>query len=136
MLLGLLGNEIRANTSPQPAPQPVPQPKPLPAPSFNNCQADPNAAAAPNYPVQIAGIDKGAEVVQIKNVSDGAVDLNGWKMCSIKGNQLHEGIGGTLAPGETKAFPHTNPGNIWSNSEKDDGALYNANGQLVSYWND
>ena len=131
VLLGLLGNEIRANTSAQPAPQP----KPLPAPSFNNCQADPNAAAAPNYPVQIVGIDKGAEVVRLKNVSDAAVDLTGWKMCSITGNQLHEGIGGTLAPGETKGFGHPG-GPIWNNSEKDDGALYNASGQLVSYWND
>jgi micrococcal nuclease len=68
-------------------------------------------------------------------VSDAAVDLNGWRMCSIKGNQLHEGIGGSLAPGETRDFRHTG-GNIWNNSEEDDGALYNANGQLVSYWDD
>jgi hypothetical protein len=129
VLLGRLGNEIRAGGSAQPAPQP----KPLPAPSFNNREADPNAAVAPHYPVQIVGIDKSAEVVRLKNVSDAAVDLNGWRMCSIKGSQLHEGIAGSLAPGETRDFPYTNPGNIWNNSEEDDGALYNANGQLVSY---
>jgi hypothetical protein len=55
-----VGNELRAGDSAPPAPQP----KPSPAPSYNNCQADPNAAIAPHYPVQIVGIDKGAEIVQ------------------------------------------------------------------------
>jgi hypothetical protein len=127
VLLGLLGNEIRSHTVPPPQ---------LPPPSYNNCQADPNAAAAPNAPVRIVTVDKEAEVVRLQNVGGAAVNLDGWKMCSIRGNQLHEGIGGTLGPGETKDFPHTNPGNIWNNSERDDGALYNANNQLVSYWTD
>ena len=56
-------------------------------------------------------------------------------MCSIRGNQLHEGIGGTLAPGEVKDFQQ-NTGQIWNNGEDDDGALYNASGQLVRYWDD
>jgi hypothetical protein len=130
--------EVTATDAPPvqpPAPPSSPAPG-LPPPSYNNCQADPNAAAAPNAPVRIVTVDKAAEVVRLQNVSDAAVDLDGWKMCSIKGNQLHEGIGGTLAPGETKDFGHTNPGNIWNNSEPDDGALYNTSGQLVSYWTD
>ena len=47
VLLGLLGNEVRAfgqEIIPPPAP-PAPPP-----PSFNNCQADLNAPNAPNYP--------------------------------------------------------------------------------------
>jgi hypothetical protein len=124
-----------AAAPPQPQPPAPPAPQPLP-PSYNNCQADPNAAAAPNAPVRIVTVDKVAEVVRLQNVSGTMVNLDGWKMCSITGNQLHEGIGGTLAAGETKDFPHTNPGNIWNNSQRDDGALYNANGQLVSYWTD
>jgi len=135
VLLGLLGNEVRSANGPPPPPPPTPQPVPLPQPSFNNCQADPNAAAAPNYPVKIVTVDKAAETVRLQNVSPDAVNLDGWKMCSITGNQLHEGIGGSLAPGETKDFAHTNPGTIWNNSSSDPGALYNANGQLVSYWN-
>jgi hypothetical protein len=130
VLLGLLGNEVRANAAP-PAP---PQPKPLPPPSFNNCQADPNPGAAPHYPVQIVRIDKGAETVTLKNVSPEAVDLTGWRMCSIRGNQQHP-ISGPLAPGEEKVFPGP-AASIWSNSEEDDGALYNSQGQLVSYWDD
>ena len=145
VLLGLLGDEVRSGsgTPPPPGPPPTPtaQPTPapgptatpsLPPPSFNNCQADPTTA--PNYPVRIMSIDKAAEVVTLRNVSDQAVNLDGWTMCSVRGNQRHAGIGGTLAPGETKAFPNTGgEGTIWNNFEEDDGALYNANGQLVSF---
>lgn len=130
VLLGLLGNEVAANTPP-PAP---PAPRPLPPPSFNNCQEDPNKDAAPDYPVQITGIDKGAETVTLKNVSPDPIDLTGWRMCSIRGNQQHP-IGGGLAAGEERTFPGP-AGNIWNNSDSDDGALYNPNGQLVSYWED
>lgn len=138
--LGLLGNEIRAESEtappPEPAPEPPPEPPALPAPSFNECQADPNADNAPNYPVKIVTVDKAGEVVRLQNVSPEPVDLTGWIMCSITGNQRHEGIGGVLAPGETRDFPYTGSGMIWNNSERDDGALYNARRQLVSYWRD
>ncbi len=108
VLLGLLGNEVHGSGA---APVPPPSsPPPLPPPSFNNCQADPNPAAAPNYPVQIVAIDKGAETVTLKNVSPDPISLDGWHMCSIKGNQEHP-ISGTLASGEQKVFPGP-PGNI------------------------
>jgi hypothetical protein len=135
VLLGLLGNEIRDAGAPSFAPPVSPAtPKPLPAPSFNACQEDPNPSAAPDYPVQIVGINKQVEVVILKNVSPNAVDLTGWHMCSIKGNQEHP-ISGTLAPGEQKSFD-SSTGPIWNNSEQDNGSLYNAQGQLVSYWRD
>jgi hypothetical protein len=127
VLLGLLGNELRDNTAP-------PAPKPLPAPSFRDCQEDPNAAIAPNEPVQIVSVDKRAELVQLKNVSAAAISLDGWRMCSIKGNQQIP-IGGPLGPGETRSFRSTD-GSSWNNSDPDDGALYNPDGQLVSYWDD
>ena len=133
VLLGLLGNEIRDNGGAAP-PAPPAAPKPLPAPSFNACQPDPNPDAAPNYPVQIVDVDNDTEVVTLKNVSPDAIDLTGWHMCSIRGNQEHP-ISGTLAPAEQKDFSGP-AGPIWSNSEQDDGALYNAQGQLVSYWRD
>src|SRR4051794_40514626 len=102
VLLGLLGNEVAAPASPSVPTPPVPQP--LPAPTFNNCQADPNPGAAPNYPVQIISIDKGAETVTLKNVSPDAIDLSGWHLCSVRGNQEHP-ISGTLAPGQVQQFP-------------------------------
>jgi hypothetical protein len=79
-------------------------------------------------------IDKRGETVTLKNVSGEVVDLNGWHMCSIKGNQEHP-IGGTLAAGETKTFNGPQD-TIWNNGGQDDGSLYNAQGQLVSYWHD
>lgn len=133
VLLGLLGSEVRAGTSPAPAPQPTPTPA-LPPPSFNNCQEDPNGANAPNYPIRIVGVDKRQETVTLQNLSSEAINLDGWRMCSIRGNQLHP-ISGVLNPGETRTFSGPE-GNIWNNSENDNGALYNPNGQLVSYWSD
>jgi hypothetical protein len=133
VLLGLLGNEIRDNGQPQNIAPPQ-QPKPLPPPTFSACQEDPNPGAAPNEPVQIVAVDKRAETVTLKNVSPNPVDLADWHMCSIKGNQEHAIFGG-LAPGEEKTFPGPE-GNIWNNGETDNGSLYNAQGQLVSYWFD
>lgn len=123
VLLGLLGREVLSNRGempqpqlPEPEPQP-PEPAPLPPPSFNNCQADPNAALAPNFPVKIVGIDKRAEIVTLQNVSGDAVDLTGWTMCSIRGAQRHP-IGGVLAPGAEQGFSGPS-GPIWSNSDDD-----------------
>lgn len=112
-------------------PAPAAPPQPLPA-SFNNCQEDPNFAQAPNYPVQIVTVNKSSEVVTLKNVSPDPVNLDGWRMCSIKGNQRHP-IGGALAPGEQRDFPGPDAP-IWSNSDPDPGALYDTQGRLVSYW--
>lgn len=136
VLLGLLGREVLDNRlvviQPTPAPQPAPS---LPPPSYNNCQADPSAGQAPNYPVKIVGIDDKNEIVYLKNVSPQPVNLDGWIMCSIRGNQQHTGIGGTLTAGEERGFTYSG-GSIWNNTESDPGALYTPQGQLVSYWAD
>ncbi|MBN1888786.1 MAG: lamin tail domain-containing protein [Thermoflexales bacterium] len=120
-------------TTPPASPTPT-----LPPPSFNNCQEGPDPSAAANFPVRIVTVYKAAtpEAVKLENLSVYTVDLSGWRMCSITGNQEHTGIGGMLAPGEVKDFPRTGGGTIWNNSDRDDGALYNAAGQLVSYWID
>lgn len=126
---------VAAPTIPAPMPSPTPPPVPaIPPSSFNNCQADPDPNEAPNFPVRISKIDKRAETVTLENQSSDPVNLNGWRMCSIKGNQEHP-ISGTLAPREWRTFPGP-AGNIWNNSERDDGALYNERGQLISYWHD
>lgn len=134
VLFGLLGAEVR-DAARQPPPPPPPPPA-LPAPSFNDCKEDPNAAAAPNYPVKIVTIDKVLEIVRLQNVSPEPVDLLGWRMCSIKDGQLHEGIRDVLPAGAMRDFPYAGLGSIWSNTMRDDGALYNPQGQLVSYWYD
>jgi hypothetical protein len=100
---------------------------------FDVCQLDPNPTSAPNFPIMIDDIDKVAETVSLKNVSGQTIDLTGWHMCSINGNQEHTGLNGTLAPGQVRTFAHSNPGPIWNDTQRDDGALYNPAGQLIAY---
>jgi len=129
VLLGLLGNEIRANATPAPSPTPLP-------PSYNNCQEDPLAPQAPNSPIHITNVDKLGEVVRIRNVTNAAVDLTGWRICSIRGNQVHATLNGSIAAGQAMDIMSQADGNIWSNSENDDAALYDAKGSLISFWED
>jgi hypothetical protein len=140
--LPLVVADVKSTTPPPPAtntgpPSPTATPTPLP-PSFNGCQDDPNASLAPNYPVKIVIVMKAAipEVVRLQNTSTQTLDLTGWHMCSITGNQQHDGVAGTLAPGQIKDFPYTGVGFIWNNSLQDNGALYDGAGHLVSYWVD
>lgn len=129
VLLGLLGNEFGPAQS-----APAATPTPLPA-SFNACAEDPSFSQAPHYPVKIVAINKGAETVTLQNVSAEPINLDGWHMCSIKGNQEQAGIGGVLQPNESRSFTQQG-GNIWSNSDPDPGALYDSQGRLVSYYRD
>lgn len=123
------------STTPTPGPSPTATPT-LPPPTYNNCQADPNPNAAPNYPIRIIAIDKVGEIVRLRNESTSPVRLIGWEMCSITGSQHHPiDDTGALAPGEIRSF--TNGGApIWNNIERDDGALYDSEGRLVSYFFD
>jgi hypothetical protein len=113
---------------------PTAEPTPNP-PSYNSCRDDPYANQAPEYPIKITGINKQAETVTLRNLSGQTIDLTGWTMCSIRGNQLHDGISGTIGAGEQRTYPN-NTGNIWNNIDQDNGALYNPQGQLISYWRD
>jgi micrococcal nuclease len=74
--------------------------------------------------------------VELENVSNEPVSLDGWQVVSVRAFQIHRGIGGMLMPGERKAFPYTGRGNMWNNRERDDGALYDPTGKLISYWSD
>lgn len=95
-------------------------------------------AGVPDFPIRLVGVDKRAETVQLQNVSGTPVDLTGWHLCSVFGWQEHLPAGGTLgrlAPGQTADYANGGD-NIWRNDVRDDGALYDAAGQLVSYWVD
>lgn len=132
------GEQKPAEPTPAVAPPAAPAPTPVPVTPaatvwFSSCRSNPGGA--PNAPVTIAGVDKRAEAVVLKNVSSEAINLDGWIMCSIKGGQIHSGIGGVLQPGEQRRFQHVGS-NIWNNSEPDPGALYDAEGRLVAYWPD
>jgi len=121
-------------------PTPTATPVPTATPAPFRCPRIPLARPVdvPDFPIQLVSVDKRAESAQLRNVSGAAVDLTGWHLCSVFGWQEHLPVGGTfgsLAPGQTVAYANGG-GNIWRNDVRDDGALYDAAGQLVSYWVD
>jgi hypothetical protein len=109
---------------------------PIPPAIYDGCKSDPNPAGATNFPVRIVNVDKVAEVVTLQNISDKTISLEDWNMCSLGTNQDHDQIFGTIAPGQTRSFPNVGDPNVWNNNQRNDGALYNAAGFLVSYWVD
>lgn len=95
-----------------------------------------------NTGVEIVNIDLEAEVVVIQNRNNTDVDMTGWKIVSIKGNQefyfprgyiLKAGEAVTVASGESKGDLRWSekPVYIWSN-DGDKGELYDSRGNLVS----
>lgn len=102
------------------------------------------SATSPSSGVAIACIDLKTEITTIKNNSEAAVNISGWRLVSEKGNQEFTFPSGTtLAPGETIKIttgPNATAGsgvlvwtteNIWNN-DGDPGALYDSSGKLVS----
>lgn len=95
-----------------------------------------SASAAPESPVRIVAINKVSEVVTIRNMTNANVSVAGWRICSIKGDQLHATLSGVIGGGEQVTIGSAANGAIWNNGERDDGALYDASGRRVSYWAD
>lgn len=105
----------------------------------------PTATAVPptatNYvSILIVTVDKPREYVDIQNFGNGAVDLNGWKLVSLMGNQSCP-LSGVLQPNEIlrvwagKGTTGLSCGyriNIWNDTTDDPAVLYNAQGQEVS----
>jgi micrococcal nuclease len=98
--------------------------------------------------VFIAAVDKRSkpEVVTLTNDALGPVDLSGWTLVSVRGNQRYTIPGGTrLDPGSSVTI-YSGPGAdsagglfwtieyIWNNSELDPAELYDATGALVDRW--
>ena len=61
------------------------------------------------------------------------IDLTGWHMCSVTGNQQHP-LDSGIGAGAYRTFINNGPP-IWNDNSPDPGALYNPEGQLVSYFN-
>ena len=94
--------------------------------------------------VSIASINLAGEVVTVVNNGSSSVDLTGWKLVSEKGNQTYSFPSGTTIPagGTLKVLSGSKAvassgalvwtkSNMWNN-DGDPGALYNAQGQVVS----
>lgn len=102
--------------------------------SASLCRQTPNPGEAFNFPIAIFDIDQEREIVTLENVSDELVDLDGWTMCSLTGDQVHTGISGPIEALETLEFEYDGATQIWNDAEQDDGALYDADGNLISYF--
>jgi len=100
------------------------------------CSQAPKPSQAANFPININNIDKASEIVTLENLSDETVDLDGWTMCSLTGDQVHTGISGSIDFLAFVDFYYDGEDEIWNNVEQDDGALYDAAGNLVSYFED
>lgn len=92
--------------------------------------------------VSISTLDKKAEYIVIKNASANPVDLTGWKIVSVRGNQSFIFPAFSLAAGASvKVGDSANNTGIdfhwldgkgtWNNSESDPAELYDGSGQLV-----
>ncbi|KYH35993.1 hydroxyacylglutathione hydrolase [Clostridium tepidiprofundi DSM 19306] len=95
-----------------------------------------------NNKIIIQSIDKVAEIVVIKNNSDRDIDLTGWKLVSVTGNQtyifpkyiLKAGVSIKISSGNSKGDLKWSKRNIWNNSKEDDGELYDGLGNLVYHY--
>ncbi|MDI3545152.1 MAG: competence protein ComEC [Rikenellaceae bacterium] len=94
--------------------------------------------------VVISNIDKEDEIVTITNKSSKDINLKGWKIVSVTGNQQYVFSDYILKAGASvKVASGNKPGdliwgeeNVWNNSKSDSGELYDSNGNLVYKYED
>ncbi|MTI80826.1 MAG: MBL fold metallo-hydrolase [Firmicutes bacterium] len=123
---------------------------PVVQPTESGSKPEPSSAPIKtdtNADISIENISLDDEIVTIKNNSASNVDLTGWYIVSEKGSQTYYFPNGyTLTSGSTvyitsgRGAKDSAPkylkwtgSYIWNN-DGDPGALYNANGQVVSQW--
>ena len=97
-----------------------------------------------SHTVVINNVDKTAELVTITNTGTANVNLSGWVLLSVTGNQsytfpsiiLSAGSSLTVASGGATGDLIWTTGYIWNNSSSDPAQLYDSNGKLVSSYTD
>ena len=90
--------------------------------------------------VVISNVDKVGEIVTIENKSANDVNLSGWVLVSVTGNQsytfpsyiLKAGAKVTVASGGKSGDLIWSKSNMWNNSTSDPAQLYDAQGNLIS----
>jgi len=109
-------------------------------PSATASAVPPSATATSARSVEIISVNKSAEYVEVQNFGPTVVDLRGWRLVSVTGNESCP-LGETLNPNETLRIwsRRGNPGfdcqlgrAIWRDNEVDPAVLYNPQGQEVS----
>lgn len=97
--------------------------------------------------VMITELDKKAEYIVITNSSSNAIDLTGWKIISVRGNQSFTFPKFTLdsnssvkigdsAKNVDVEFHWLDGKGTWNNSKSDPAELYNPKGELVDKYDD
>lgn len=92
-----------------------------------------------NKNVIISSVDKANEIVTLKNKGTANVDISGWTLVSVAGNQtytipslvLKAGASVTIASGDASGDLKWTSANIWNNSSSDPAKLLDTNGNLV-----
>ena len=116
----------------------VPSATASPVPTATN--PPPSATATSVRSVEIITVNKPGEYVEIQNFTQTAVNLRGWRLVSVTGNESCT-LRGTLDPNEVLRIwsRRGNPGfdcqlgrEIWRDNEVDPAVLYNPQGEEVS----
>ena len=108
---------------------------------------EPVVQPEPILGVEISGLDKKGELVTIKSISNKDIDMTGWKLVSVRGNQqfifpsyiLKAGTSVTVGGFDSRDksdFIWEEGNGIWNNSDSDPAELYDNFGNLISRFND
>ncbi|CAM4286203.1 micrococcal nuclease [Paenibacillus endophyticus] len=97
----------------------------------------------------IVEVDKQAELVTITNTTSDDIQMNGWKLVSVRGNQTYPFGAYLLEAKQTVVITSADvlspseydllqwgATNIWNNKQSDPAELYNQYNELVSVWED
>jgi competence protein ComEC len=94
--------------------------------------------------VEIVKVDKKAEIVTIRNNTSNDINMTGWRLVSVKGNQvfnfpanyiLKANSTVTISSGDSAGDLQWTKANVWNNSESDPAELYNGT-VLIDRWDD
>jgi lamin tail-like protein len=100
----------------------------------------PPATVASSGSVLITAVNKAMEYVDLQNLENGPVDLQGWRLVSETGSQACM-LSGVLQPNDVlrvwarkgdSGFSCGYSFNIWNDNQSDPAVLYNAQGEEVS----
>lgn len=98
----------------------------------------------------VIDVDKRGELVTITNTTRKPIDMEGWKLVSVRGNQTYTfpeielpaqskllvSSGEDHVKDDTAIVLTWEVDNVWNNTEPDPAELYNENNELVALWED
>ncbi|ONI40947.1 hypothetical protein AN639_04135 [Candidatus Epulonipiscium fishelsonii] len=98
-------------------------------------------------PIIINSLNKGKEIIEIKNVTDKPINISGWSILSVLGEQVYTFPEIIIQPnsiisvGDSGKNPNVNlhwleGRGVWNNTDKDPAELYNAVWELIDRYDD